>query len=81
MKKIILASVLVTIFGSVAVAQQQETIVDLIAKGFEIKTSVGPLIILQNDESVYGCSMMGSSPADMKAGVIPAAKILCAPIK
>lgn len=62
-------------------AEGRKSIVDLVSEGFDIKAAVGPLIILQSDKALYGCSVGQAGPADLKAGLIPANKIPCAPIK
>ncbi|NNU63395.1 hypothetical protein [Ochrobactrum soli] len=95
MKNILLASALLVVSSSAALAQfpvsegdpagglaeGQKSIVDLVSEGYEIKATVGPLIILQDDKVLYGCSAGRTGPADLKAGVIPASKIPCVPIK
>lgn len=84
--KIVFATTLMLLAGASAVgAQAQETIADLAAKGYEIKTMFGggaAIILMQKDASIYGCLFPGSiRPDAINSGAIPASKIVCAPIK
>jgi hypothetical protein len=93
MKTVLMASAALIIVSNPALAQGfttnepaqltegQKSIVELVSEGFEIKGTVGPLIILQDDKSLFGCSAARTGPADIKTGVIPAQKIPCVPIK
>lgn len=93
MKTVLMATAALIIVSKSAIAQgfttnepvqlteRQKSIVQLVSEGFEIKGSLGPLIILQDDKSLFGCSAAQTSPADIRAGVIPAQKIPCVPIE
>ena len=81
MKPTLFALALALLSAIPAAAQQQDTITGLLAKGYEIKTAVGPYIVLQKDGSIYLCSANFVTDNDLKSGIVPASKIACGLIK
>ncbi|NSZ10041.1 MULTISPECIES: hypothetical protein [Agrobacterium] len=59
----------------------QKTVLQLIEEGYEIKGAAGPLLILQKDKSLFGCSAYTIGPGDMSRAEISANRIPCSAIK
>lgn len=66
---------------STAIAERKPTILDLVEKGYEIKTSTGNYVFLQNEEKVYMCSFLQVSEYNVASGEIDAIKFDCAAVK
>lgn len=66
---------------STAIAERKPTILDLVEKGYEIKTSTGNYVFLQNEEEVYMCSFLQVSEYNVASGEIDAIKFDCAAVK
>ncbi len=66
---------------SLANAERKPTILDLVEKGYEIKTSTGNYVFLQNEENIYICSFLQVSEYNVASGEIDAIKFDCAAVK
>jgi hypothetical protein len=66
---------------SLANAERKPTILDLVEKGYEIKTSTGNYVFLQNEENIYMCSFLQVSEYNVASGEIDAIKFDCASVK
>jgi hypothetical protein len=66
--------------NSSAIAERNPTIVDLVEKGYEIKTSAGSYVFLQNEEKIYMCSFLQVSEYNVASGKIDAIKFDCAAV-
>ncbi len=65
---------------SSAIAERRPTILDLVEKGYEIKTSTGNYVFLQNEEKIYMCSFLQVSEYNVASGEIDAIKFDCAAV-
>lgn len=65
----------------VANAEKRPTILDLAEQGYEIKSSSGNYIFMQNEEKIYICSFLQVSEYNVASGEIDAIKFDCAAIK
>lgn len=80
--KILFNTVIVTLaLTSLADAERKPTILDLVEKGYEIKTSTGNYVFLQNEENIYICSFLQVSEYNVASGEIDAIKFDCAAVK
>ncbi|KAB2729238.1 hypothetical protein [Brucella intermedia] len=80
--KILFNTVIVTLaLTSLANAERKPTILDLVEKGYEIKTSTGNYVFLQNEESIYICSFLQVSEYNVASGEIDGIKFDCAAVK
>ncbi|MFK3668185.1 hypothetical protein ACI2JN_23355 [Ochrobactrum teleogrylli] len=66
---------------STAIAERKPTILDLVEKGYEIKSSSGNYVFLQNEEEIYMCSFLQVSEYNVASGEIDAIKFDCAVVK
>ncbi len=80
MKILFSTAVLVLALTSVAIAERKPTILDLVEKGYEIKTSTGNYVFLQNEEKIYMCSFLQVSEYNVASGEIDAIKFDCAAV-
>jgi len=75
-------TVIVTLaLTSLANAERKPTILDLVEKGYEIKSSTGNYVFLQNEENIYICSFLQVSEYNVASGEIDAIKFDCAAVK
>lgn len=80
--KILFNTVIVTLaLTSLANAERKPTILELVEKGYEIKTSTGNYVFLQNEENIYICSFLQVSEYNVASGEIDAIKFDCAAVK
>ncbi|KAB2669999.1 hypothetical protein FHW72_002296 [Ochrobactrum sp. RC6B] len=80
--KILFNTVIVTLaLTSLANAERKPTILDLVEKGYEIKSSTGNYVFLQNEENIYICSFLQVSEYNVASGEIDAIKFDCAAVK
>ncbi|MBA8840938.1 hypothetical protein [Ochrobactrum sp. RH2CCR150] len=80
--KILFNAVIVTLaLTSLANAERKPTILDLVEKGYEIKSSTGNYVFLQNEENIYICSFLQVSEYNVASGEIDAIKFDCAAVK
>ena len=80
--KILFNAVIVTlVLTSLANAERKPTILDLVEKGYEIKSSTGNYVFLQNEENIYICSFLQVSEYNVASGEIDAIKFDCAAVK
>lgn len=80
--KILFNTVIVTLaLTSLANAERKPTILDLVEKGYEIKSSTGNYVFLQNEENIYICSFLQVSEYNVASGEIDAVKFDCAAVK
>lgn len=66
--------------NSSAIAERKPTILDLVDKGYEIKTSTGNYVFLQNEEKIYMCSFLQVSEYNVASGEIDSIKFDCAAV-
>lgn len=80
--KILFNTVIVTLaLTSLANAERKPTILDLVEKGYEIKSSTGNYVFLQNEQNIYICSFLQVSEYNVASGEIDAIKFDCAAVK
>ncbi len=80
--KILFNTVIVTLaLTSLANAERKPSILELVEKGYEIKTSTGNYVFLQNEENIYICSFLQVSEYNVASGEIDAIKFDCAAVK
>ncbi|KAB2724345.1 hypothetical protein [Brucella intermedia] len=80
--KILFNTVILTLaLTSLANAERKPTILELVEKGYEIKTSTGNYVFLQNEENIYICSFLQVSEYNVASGEIDAIKFDCAAVK
>ncbi|NNU63007.1 hypothetical protein ECB98_10410 [Brucellaceae bacterium VT-16-1752] len=80
--KILFNTVIVILaLTSLANAERKPTILDLVEKGYEIKSSTGNYVFLQNEENIYICSFLQVSEYNIASGEIDAIKFDCAAVK
>ncbi len=80
--KILFNTVIVILaLTSLANAERKPTILDLVEKGYEIKSSTGNYVFLQNEENIYICSFLQVSEYNIASGEIDVIKFDCAAVK
>lgn len=81
MKSLFTAIVVFLAMNSASHAEGRPTILDLAAQGYEIKSTSGKYVFLQNEEKIYVCSSLQVSEYNVASGEIDAIKFDCAAIK
>lgn len=81
MKILFNTAAIILVLNSVALAERKPTILDLVENGYEIKTSTGNYVFLQNEEKIYMCSFLQVSEYNVASGEIDAIKFDCAAVK
>ncbi|GLU27572.1 MULTISPECIES: hypothetical protein [Brucella/Ochrobactrum group] len=81
MKSLLTATGILLAITYSANAERKPTILDLAEQGFEIKSSSGNYVFLQNEEKIYICSFLQVSEYNVAAGEIDSIKFDCAAIK
>jgi len=81
MKILFNTAVIILALTSAALAERKPTILDLVENGYEIKTSTGNYVFLQNEEKIYMCSFLQVSEYNVASGEIDAIKFDCAAVK
>jgi hypothetical protein len=81
MKSLFTAILVFLAMNSAAHAERRPTILDLAAQGYEIKSTTGNYVFLQNEEKIYVCSFLQMSEYNVASGEVDAIKFDCAAIK
>ncbi|MBA8821827.1 hypothetical protein BRY73_20600 [Ochrobactrum sp. P6BS-III] len=81
MKILFSTAAVILALTSAVLAERKPTILDLVENGYEIKTSTGNYVFLQNEEKIYMCSFLQVSEYNVASGEIDAIKFDCAAVK
>jgi len=81
MKSLFTATLVFLAMNSAAHAERRPTILDLAAQGYEIKSTSGNYVFLQNEEKIFVCSFLQMSEYNVASGEVDAIKFDCAAIK
>jgi hypothetical protein len=79
-KSLLTAIVVFLAMTSASSAQTRPTILDLAAQGYEIKSTSGNYVFLQNEEKIYVCSFLQMSEYNVASGEVDAIKFDCAAV-